>query len=61
MSMDLISRLLPGVDWGDNFVEVSSPADIPVPGIDGLWIHPGTNGKLKVHRGEQITETVLLR
>jgi CDP-diacylglycerol pyrophosphatase len=56
-----ISRLLPGVDWGDDFIEVSSPADIPVPGEDGLWIHPGANGKLKVHRGEQITETVLLR
>jgi diadenosine tetraphosphate (Ap4A) HIT family hydrolase len=56
-----ISRLLPGVDWGDNFVEVSSPAEIPVPGEDGLWIHPSANGKLKVHRGEQVTETVLLR
>ncbi|BDC49002.1 hypothetical protein F183_A13180 [Bryobacterales bacterium F-183] len=56
-----ISRLLPGVDWGTDFVEVSSPAEIPVPGEDGLWIHPGANGKLKVHRGEQITETVLLR
>ena len=56
-----ISRLLPGVDWGDNFIEVNSPAEIPVPGEDGLWIHPGANGKLKVHRGEQITETVLLR
>lgn len=56
-----ISRLLPGVDWGDNWVEVSSPAEIPVPGEDGLWIHPSASGKLKVHRGEQITETVLLR
>jgi CDP-diacylglycerol pyrophosphatase len=56
-----ISRLLPGVDFGTNFVEVNSPAEIPVPGEDGLWIHPSANGKLKVHRGEQITETVLLR
>lgn len=56
-----ISRLLPGVDWGTDFIEVSSPAEIPVPGEDGLWIHPTANGKLKVHRGEQITETVLLR
>lgn len=56
-----ISRLLPGVDWGTEFVEVNGPTEIPVPGEDGLWIHPGANGKLKVHRGEQITETVLLR
>ena len=56
-----IGKLLPGVEM-DNFVVVSGPAEIPVPRDGtGLWIHPAANGKLHVHLGEQITETVLLR
>ena len=40
---------------------VDGPAAIPVPRDgSGLWIHP-QNGKLHVHLGEEITETVLLR
>ena len=35
-------------------------AQIPTPGVDGYWIHP-VNGKLHVHTGEQVCETVLLR
>lgn len=56
-----IGKLLPGVET-DNFVVVSSPSEIPLPKDvnDGLWIHP-VNGKLHVHSGEIITETVLLR
>ena len=42
------------------FLVVDGPAQIPVPGKDGYWIHP-VNGKLHVHTGEQICETVLLR
>lgn len=54
-----IGRLIDGVEAGD-FVIVDGPAGIPVPGKDGYWIHP-VNGKLHVHTGEQICETVLLR
>jgi hypothetical protein len=40
---------------------VSGPAEIPVPEDGGgIWVHPDA-GKLHVHLGEQITETVLLR
>lgn len=55
-----IGRLLPGVETS-NFVVVDSPGAIPPPGVDGYWIHPAEDGKFHVHRGEQITETVLLR
>ena len=55
-----IGKLLDGVEI-DNFVVVDGPAAIPVPRDgSGLWIHP-QNGKLHVHLGEEITETVLLR
>jgi len=54
-----IGRIIPGVEWGA-FLEVSSPSEIPVPGVDGYWIHPA-GSKLHVHTGEQVTETVLLR
>jgi hypothetical protein len=55
-----IGRMLPGVET-DNFIVVDSPAAIPPPDDFGYWIHPVEGGKLHVHRGEQITETVLLR
>jgi diadenosine tetraphosphate (Ap4A) HIT family hydrolase len=55
-----IGKIIPGVEWGD-FLLVNSPAEIPVPGVDGYWIHPVAGGKLHVHTGEQVTETVLLR
>ena len=54
-----IGKLLPGVEFGD-FVVVNSPAEIAVLPGDGVWVHP-MDGKLHVHSGEQITETVLLR
>jgi hypothetical protein len=54
-----IGRLIEGVEAGE-FLVVDGPAQIPVPGKDGYWIHP-VNGKLHVHTGEQICETVLLR
>ena len=54
-----IGRMIPGVET-NHFVVVDGPADIPVPSGDGFWIHP-QDGKLHVHTGEQITETVLLR
>jgi diadenosine tetraphosphate (Ap4A) HIT family hydrolase len=54
-----IGKLLPGVEFGD-FVVVNSPAEIVVPPGEGVWVHP-VDGKLHVHTGEQITETVLLR
>ncbi len=55
-----IGRLLPGVET-ENFIVVDSAAAIPPPDDNGYWIHPVEGGKLHVHRGEQITETVLLR
>ena len=54
-----IGKLIEGVEWGD-FTVATNPSEIPLPGSDGLWIHP-VNGKLHVHTGEQVTETVLLR
>lgn len=58
-----IGRLIEGVEAGDLMV-VDGPAQIPVPSVDGYWIHPAAGkdaGKLHVHTGEQICETVLLR
>jgi diadenosine tetraphosphate (Ap4A) HIT family hydrolase len=54
-----IGRLIEGVEAGQ-FLVVDGPGQIPTPGKDGYWIHP-VNGKLHVHTGEQICETVLLR
>ena len=42
------------------FQSLAREGQIPTPGKDGYWIHP-VNGKLHVHTGEQICETVLLR
>jgi hypothetical protein len=55
-----LGGLLPGVEAGD-FLVISTPAEIPSPKSGGLWIHAAPEGKLHVHLGEQITETVLLR
>jgi hypothetical protein len=54
-----IGRLIDGVEAGE-FIVVNSPEEIPLPGVDGLWIHPA-NGKLHVHIKEGVTENVLLR
>jgi hypothetical protein len=42
------------------FLEVKSPADIPAPDGRGIWIY-GEGGKIRVHVGERITETALVR
>lgn len=55
-----IGKLLPGIEAGE-FVVVDGPTQIPAPQGSGVWIHPDSTGKLHVHTGEQITETVLLR
>ncbi len=45
----------------DGFVEVSGPAEIPVPANGaGLWVHP-VGSKLYVHAGAQVTEFNLVR
>lgn len=55
-----IGKLIEGVET-PNFVEVDSPAAIPVPEQgQGLWVHQH-GGKLHVHLGELLTESVLLR
>jgi hypothetical protein len=55
-----IGKLLPHLAPG-KFVDVADPSQIPVPeNRAGLWFHP-VAGKLRVHVGEEITETTLLR
>ncbi len=55
-----IGKLLQGLAPG-KYYEVAGPAGIRMP-TDGLgiWVQP-IRGKLRVHYGEGITETVLLR
>jgi diadenosine tetraphosphate (Ap4A) HIT family hydrolase len=55
-----IGKFLPAAKT-PNFIVVDSPDRIPVPKDgSGLWIYP-EGGKLHVHVGEHLTETVLLR
>jgi len=55
-----IGKLLQGLAPG-KFVDVDGPAQISLPTDgSGVWIHPAGN-KVRVHYGEQITETALLR
>ena len=55
-----IGKLLEEIET-ERVMVVDSPADIPAPADGaGLWVHPH-GGKLHVHLGEQLTETVLLR
>ena len=54
-----IGKLLDGQET-DHFIVVESVVDIPAPEHTGLWIHP-VAGKLHVHQGEQVNETVLMR
>lgn len=42
------------------FSEVKSPAEIPAPNGKGIWIY-GDGATIRVHTGEQITETALVR
>lgn len=55
-----IGKLLLGLSPG-RFIDVDHPSQIPAPEDDtGLWVHP-VGDKLRVHFGEGITETTLLR
>lgn len=54
-----IGRWLPASEKS-GFVVVRSPAQISAPEGKGVWVHP-VGGRLHVHAGEQVTETVLLR
>jgi len=55
-----IGKLLPDQEGGQPLV-VKGAADIPVPTDGtGLWVHPA-EGKLHVHLGQQVNETVLMR
>lgn len=55
-----IGKLLKGLAPG-KYYDVTSPEQIQFPADNtGLWVHPVGN-KLRVHSGEGITETVLLR
>lgn len=56
-----LGKLLKGLAPG-KYVDVSGPAAIRLPADGaGVWIHPIPGGRLRVHFGEGITETVLLR
>ena len=44
----------------EKYLLVDSPAGIPPPRGSGIWIY-GQGQKLRVHTGEQITETALVR
>ncbi len=56
-----IGKLLPAAVTRRKVVLVNGPAQIPPPKDgEGIWVHPH-GGKLMVHLGEQICETVLLR
>jgi hypothetical protein len=55
-----IGKLLPDQET-NNFVVVGGPAEIPTPADGtGLWVHP-VSGRLHVHVGQQVNETVLMR
>jgi diadenosine tetraphosphate (Ap4A) HIT family hydrolase len=55
-----IGKLLKGLAPG-NYKDVDSPHQIRVPDdLSGIWVHP-VGAKLRIHYGEQITETSLLR
>jgi hypothetical protein len=54
-----IGKLLKGLAPG-KFYDAGSVDQIRIPRKGGIWIHPVGN-RLRVHYGEQITETVLLR
>jgi hypothetical protein len=55
-----IGKLLQGLAPG-KFIDVDSADQIQVPADgSGIWVHP-VGKKLRVHLGEGITETVLLR
>jgi len=55
-----IGRFVPVAEQSKGYIVVSGPAEIPAPPGAGIWVHP-VGGKLHVHFGEQITETVLVR
>jgi hypothetical protein len=55
-----IGKLLQGLSPG-RYIDVDGAEQIPAPHDDtGIWVHPAGN-KLRVHYGEGITETTLLR
>jgi len=55
-----VGKFLPAAER-DGGILVDGPENIPVPRDGtGLWVHP-KDGKLHVHLGEDLTETVLLR
>lgn len=55
-----IGRFITVAELDYGFIVVNRPEEIPSPPNVGIWVHPA-GGKLHVHTGEQITETVLVR
>jgi hypothetical protein len=54
-----IGKLLPNVET-HNFIVVNTPAEIPMPPEEGVWVHQAGK-QLHVHQGEEKTELVLMR
>lgn len=55
-----IGKFVQGAE-SDNFTVIQSVEEIPVPDAEGLWIHATGDGKMHVHTGEILTETILVR
>ncbi len=56
-----IGKLIDDAETGHDFVVVNSASEIQVPTDgSGLWIH-AVDGKIHVHAGAQVNETVLVR
>jgi diadenosine tetraphosphate (Ap4A) HIT family hydrolase len=55
-----IGKFAPATENDRKVITVDRPEQIPAPPGEGVWVHP-YKGRLHVHLGEQITETVLVR
>jgi hypothetical protein len=55
-----IGKFLRAAENRRNVITVRRVEDIPTPKTDGIYVHPVAGG-FHVHRGEQITETALMR
>ena len=55
-----VGKFVQGAE-SDNFTVIRSVDEIPAPDGEGLWIHPAGDGKMHVHAGEILTETILVR
>lgn len=55
-----LGRFITVAEQSKGYIVVDSPAQIPAPPGDGIWIHP-VGRRMHVHTGEQTAEHVLVR